>query len=193
MARRLAQSHLFATRPPMRTSSAGFSLYEALLSLTLIAMLTGLAMSSFSDIVANGRIRTELNALFHAVHVARKESIMRRSVVSICPSADGRSCSAGLDWSKGWIMFSNLDRDEPPRVDFGEPILQVHQTGPTVRITANRRGFTLRATVKRATNGTLIVCDRQSRVPARALVVSYTGRPRVALTNRRGESYFCTD
>ncbi len=177
----------------MRNASAGFSLYELLLSLVLIAMLTGLAVSSFASTVANGRIRTEVNALFHAMHTARKESIMRRSVVSICPSVDGRSCSATLDWSAGWIMFNNIDRDEPPRVDIGEPVLQVHRASPEVRITANRRGFTLRATVKRATNGTLVVCDRRSRVAARALVVSYTGRPRVALTNRQGKSYFCTD
>jgi len=177
----------------MHRIPAGFSLYELLLSLVLIAMLTGLAVSSFAGIVANGRIRTEVNALFHAMHVARKESIMRRSVVSICPSTDGQTCSATLDWSAGWIMFSNADRDEPPRIDPDEPILQVHRADPRILITANRRGFTLRATNKRATNGTLVVCDVRSRVAARALVVSYTGRPRVALADRRGSAYHCAD
>lgn len=177
----------------MRQFSAGFSLYELLLTLLLIALLASVAVSSFATVVANGRIRTEVNALFHAIHLARKESIMRRSVVSICPSANGRNCSATLDWSAGWIMFSNIDRDEPPQVDVNEPVLQVHTAGPHIRISANRRGFTLRATSKRATNGTLVVCDHLQRVPARALVVSYTGRPRVALANPRGDSYFCTD
>jgi len=118
---------------------------------------------------------------------------MRRSVVSLCPSVDFRNCTAGLDWSQGWIMFNNIDRDEPPALDQGEPILQIHRTGPQIRITANRRGFTLRATEKRATNGTFVVCDRAGRVTPRALVVSYTGRPRVALEDRRGQPYTCAD
>ncbi|MGI9270298.1 MAG: GspH/FimT family pseudopilin [Woeseiaceae bacterium] len=177
----------------MRQQRKGFSLYELLVTLTLIAILVGLGMPSFAKITASARLRTEVNALFHAVHVARKESIMRRSVVSICPSIDGRTCTAALDWSDGWIMFNNIDRDEPPALDPNEPILQIHRTGSRVRITANRRGFTLRATQKRATNGTIVVCDKAGRVRPRALVVSYTGRPRVAIEDRRGNNYQCAD
>ena len=108
---------------------------------------------------------------------------MRRQVVSICPSPDGRQCAPGRDWTQGWIMFNNRDRDEPPAIDNGEPVLQVHRTGDNLRITANRRGFTLRSTAKRATNGTIVVCDAASRVEPKALVVSYTGRPRVAVAS----------
>lgn len=90
-------------------------------------------------------------------------------------------------------MFANIDRDDPPAVDPGEPILKRHVVGDTVRIHANRRGFTLRATELRATNGTLIFCDREERVEPRALVVSYTGRPRVTREDSRGRPYACTN
>jgi type IV fimbrial biogenesis protein FimT len=90
-------------------------------------------------------------------------------------------------------MFENKDRDSPPRKDPGEILLFSHHVDPTLRIVANRRGFTLRATFLRATNGTLIVCDRAGRVRPRALVVSYTGRPRVASEDRRGHAYNCAD
>lgn len=177
----------------MRRPDPGFTLYELLLTLTLVLIVIGLAIPSFAKMSANGRLRTEVDALFHAIHLARKESIMRRSVVSLCPSFDGNTCTPGLDWSDGWIMFSNLDRDEPPALDQGEPILQIHRAGPNVTITANRRGFTLRATEKRATNGTIVVCDLAGRVTPRALVISYTGRPRVTLEDRRGDAYSCAD
>ena len=177
----------------MRRPSRGFTLYEILITLLLMTLLASLGLPELGKLVARNRISTEVNALFHAIHLARKESIMRRQVVSICPSNDGASCAPGRDWSGGWIMFNNRDRDEPPRIDPDEPVLQVHGIGKDVRITANRRGFTLRATQKRATNGTFVVCDAASRVPPKALVVSYTGRPRVAFRTPRGEPYECAD
>ena len=177
----------------MGRRNRAFTLYELLMTLALVAVLVGLGLPSFAGIVARNLQHVEINALFHAIHVARKESIMRRRVVSLCPSLDGRSCEPGYDWSTGWVMFENSDKDEPPRRDPGEPLLQAHLVSENIQIMANRRGFTLRATQKRATNGTFIVCDRANRAPPRALVVSYTGRPRVTLKTRRGEPYTCTD
>ena len=43
------------------------------------------------------------------------------------------------------------------------------------------------------TNGTLIFCDRAGRARPRALVISYTGRPRVAYEDTRGRPYRCPD
>jgi len=175
----------------MHRRTCGYSLYELLTTTTLIALLLAVAIPSFSSITARQRQRVEIDALFHAIHLARKESIMRRKVVSICPSHDGMSCAPGTDWSSGWLMFENSDRDSPPRVDAGEPVLQRHKVSDNIIIQANRRGFTLRATFLRATNGTFIVCDSQDRIPAKGLVISYTGRPRVALKKTNGEPYFC--
>ena len=118
---------------------------------------------------------------------------MRKQVVSICPTADGTACSPGRDWSGGFLVFENSDRDEPPELDNGEILLHRHLASPSVQITANRRGFTLRATFLRATNGTLVVCDPAGRVTPKALVISYTGRPRVAERTPRGAPYFCAD
>ena len=178
---------------PARGLTRGFTLHEVLITLLIVAVLAGLGLPQFSQIGARTRISTEIDALFHAVHLARKESIMRRQVVSICPSDDGARCTPGRDWSGGWIMFNNRDRDEPPQLDAGEPLLRVHRASDRVRITANRRGFTLRATQKRATNGTIVVCDRAGRARPKALVISYTGRPRVAFETTRGEPYVCAD
>lgn len=177
----------------MLYKNQGFTLYELLMTLLLVALLAGLAMPSFSSVLARQRQRVEIDALFHALHLARKESIMRRKVVSLCPSADQKTCSPGRDWSSGWLMFENKDRDSPPRVDAGEPILKSHVVGEQIRVSANRSGFTLRATFLRATNGTFVVCDSQSRILPKALVVSYTGRPRVADHTTKGDLYSCAD
>lgn len=171
----------------------GFSLLELLMTIAVAALILTLGLPSFGALKARNAQRVELDALFHAVHHARKASIMRKDVVSLCPSRDGATCSPGRDWSGGFLLFENSDRDEPPELDAGEVLLHRHVTGSAVKITANRRGFTLRATFLRATNGTLVVCDPAGRVTPRALVISYTGRPRVAERTPSGERYACTD
>lgn len=177
----------------MTRRQQGYSLYELTVTTLVVAILLSLGVPSFSTMMARNRQRVEVDALFHAIHLARKESIMRRKVVSLCPSQDGSQCAPGKDWSMGWIMFENADRDSPPHVDEGEVLLQHHQVPGNVIIVANRKGFTLRSVYLRATNGTFIICDPVGRVPARALVVSYTGRPRVASSKTDGEPYSCAD
>jgi len=177
----------------MKTRIRGFTLYELLITLVLIALISGLAVPSLEANIARQRQRAEINALFHAIHLARKESIMRRKVVSLCPSVDGQTCTPGRDWSSGWLMFENSDRDSPPSVDANETVLSHHRVDNAVDISANRRGFTLRATFLRATNGTFVFCDPKGRIKPRALVLSYTGRPRVAIHTTDDELYSCED
>ena len=172
-------------------SAGGYSLYELLMSLALAAIVLGVGLPSFGTLVADQRLRAQIDPLFHAIHRARKASITRRRAVTLCASDDGRQCAQSMDWSAGWILFVNDDRDEPPARDDDETLLGVHTGDPGVAIAANRPAFTLRSTELRATNGTLVFCDRAGRVRPRALVVSYTGRPRVALADRRGRPYRC--
>ena len=177
----------------MTIKNQGFTLYELLITILLIALISSLAVPSLAGSIARQRQRVEIDALFHAIHLARKESIMRRKVVSLCPSLDGRICTPGRDWSTGWLMFENKDRDSPPRIDDDEPVLVSHRVSDHVRISANRKGFTLRATFLRATNGTFVFCDPEQRITPKALVVSYTGRPRVARHTPNSELYSCAD
>ena len=176
-----------------RQPGPGYSLLELLMTLGLFALVLTLGIPSFGAIVANHRLRVEVDQFFHAIHLARKASVVRRRVVTICPTANGRDCGGAADWSTGWMMFVNLDRDWPARREADEPILRWLKVQPQNRVVANRLSFSLRSVDLRATNGTLVFCDRAGRARPRALVISYTGRPRVAYTDRRGQPYACPD
>lgn len=175
------------------TRHYGFSLYELLVTISVAAVVLALGIPSFADVLAKQRQRAEVNALFHAVHLAKKESVVRNRVVSVCASRDLEQCDSTTDWSGGWLIFDNLDRDEPPAVDPGEAILHRHTVDSRVQLRSNRRGYTFRSTQKRATNGTIVACDRNGLISPRALVISYTGRPRITGENRYGSPYNCAD
>ena len=74
----------------MPQRNQGFTIYELLVTLALVAVLLGTAVPAFGIFIAKSRQTVEINALFHAVHRARKASIMRRKIVSICPTPDGQ-------------------------------------------------------------------------------------------------------
>lgn len=177
----------------IRRPAGGYSLYELIITVGVAALVLSLGLPSFGKMVADHRLKVEVDALFHAIHLARKESVFRRRAVTLCPSTDGENCASGFDWSVGWIMFVNLDRDAPATRDPGESVLQRYSVSLHNEVTANRRSFSFRTTALRATNGTFIFCDKARQAAPRALIVSYTGRPRVARENTRGTPYKCAD
>lgn len=175
----------------LKRPACGYSLLQLLITLGVVTMLIAGGIPSFGKIVANHRLRVEVDALFHAIHLARKESVVRRLPVTLCPTRDGIACEMHYDWSDGWMMFVNADWDRPAQRDSNEPLLQHFATNTANRIGANHRSFSLRSTMLRATNGTFVFCDRARRATPRALIVSYTGRPRVSLTDSRGNALVC--
>ncbi len=177
----------------IRQNAGGYSLYELIITVGVAALVMSLGVPSFGKMLADHRLKVEVDALFHAVHLARKESVVRRRAVTLCPSRDGQNCSTGFDWSGGWIVFVNLDRDAPATRDEDEPLLQRFSVSSHNQVTANRRSFSFRTTALRATNGTFIFCDKARRASPRALIVSYTGRPRVSRIDRSGNPYICPD
>ena len=59
----------------------GFSLYELLMTMALVALVLTLGIPSFGSIVANHRLKVEVNALFHVVHLARKVKVFRLDII----------------------------------------------------------------------------------------------------------------
>jgi hypothetical protein len=76
------------------------------------------------------------------------------------------------------MVYVNLDGRYPPRRSETEPLLYVHDRELTGTVVSNRPYFEFRPG-RRSTNGTTVFCDRRGAAAAKAVIVSYTGRPRV--------------
>ncbi len=157
--------------------NAGYSLTELLVVLALAALLLGLAVPAFTNLVLDARLVAAVNRLVHGIHVARHEALKTGADVVLCRSRTGRQCTETGDFTQGLIVFVNRDRDDPPRVDAGETVLQAEPAFGLAMLSANRRTFVFRP-FSRSVNGTFTACDRRGDRAARAVVVSYTGRPR---------------
>ena len=61
--------------------ASGYSLYELLITLSIAVVILSLGVPSFGHLLADKQLRVESTALFHAIHRARQESVVRRRVV----------------------------------------------------------------------------------------------------------------
>lgn len=170
----------------------GFTLHELLATLGVLGVLSALSVPSFANFERNARRTTAVNEFFHAVFLARSESIKRGGVVSLCKSLDGRSCANSAKWSDGWIVFVNLDRDDPPQVDANESVLQVYPGWRRGNVQSNRASFSFRPTTQGLVNGTIVFCDDRGPSEARAIIISHTGRPRVSQRDAENKPLRCS-
>ena len=173
-------------------SSPGFTLLELLATVAVAAIVLASGVPFVRSLVLDARRTSAVNGLVHGIHLARTEAHRDLRDVVVCRSATGSTCAAAGNWASGWIVFVNEDRDDPPQIDGGERVLHVIQRQSVGSITSNRRAYVLRPYALRATNGTVVFCDERGRPAARAVIVSYTGRPRVSTRNASGQPLTCT-
>ena len=156
----------------------GFTLIELMITLAIAVILLTVGIPSFSEIIKNNRLTTEINELVTSLNLGRTESIKRGIDVTICKSNTGTSCAG--NWENGWIVF--VDNDDDGSVDAGETILRVHDdlaAGDTLAFPRNRISYSAQGFAVGFT-GTFVLCDDRGSSEGKGLIVSNTGRIRTA-------------
>jgi type IV fimbrial biogenesis protein FimT len=143
--------------------------------------------------VLDARRTADVNGFVLAVQLARNEAAKRGVPAVVCASADRLHCTdPKVRYDGGWIVFVNEDDIRPPDRSPAEPLLYAHQPALLGTITANRPAFEFWPFhTRRSTNGTVVFCDARGPSAARAVIVSYTGRPRVDSVDPDGEPLQC--
>lgn len=172
---------------------AGLTLIELSVVLCILSIGLAIALPSYSGFSAKGRISSGINALIVHTYLARSEAIKRNAQVVLCKSADQQSCSSSGDWSDGWIIFE--DQNKNRSIDTDEPLLKLHSQLKNLSIEYAAFGsnnyITYRPTGDTRTNGTFTICDDKQAAKARALVLYKTGRIRKTDTRPNGEPLSC--
>ncbi|MET0889595.1 prepilin-type N-terminal cleavage/methylation domain-containing protein [Stenotrophomonas sp. SAM-B] len=109
-------------RRPSCSRHTGLTLLELMATLAVLGLLVAVAAPSFIETVSSLRadaLRMQLNSAFSG---ARMAAVTRRENVSVCPSDDGRRCTA--EWSKGWLTYRDPLRRPQPAAE--QDILQYY-------------------------------------------------------------------
>lgn len=172
---------------------SAFTLPELLVAMAVLTIVCVTAVPGFTNILMNIRMGNAVNQLVHTLYNARQNANATGTSTALCATLDGRQCTATNDWTRGWLLFANNDDDDPPQLDPDERLLDSSVLAPQLRLYANRPAFIMRRFGLRTTNGTLFWCDPHGATQPRAVVISFTGKPRISSTSASGAPLNCPD
>lgn len=164
----------------------GFTIVELVVTLTVLGILTAIAVPQFTEFLRNSRRAATINELVGSLSLARSEAVRRGLPVVMCKAVDDTACrtGAGDTWQAGWLVFVNTDADSPPVLDAGETVLKVrtvpasgYQLRPSVGV-SNFIAFGADGSAGQA--GSFTYCDSRGTPRARAIVVGEVGRVRLS-------------
>ena len=113
----------------------GFTLIEALIGMTVVAILLTCIVPAFGGLMAEVQLRSAAYALADALALARSEAIKHGARANLCKSSDRRQCTTAAGWEAGWLLF--LDDNRNGALDRDEVVVRVKPLAP--------RGITARA------------------------------------------------
>lgn len=168
---------------PMKMQQAGFTLVELMVTLTIVVVLTSMAVPGFQTMLVGHRLETAADTLASDFRFARAEAVKRSAQVSICASNSGTACtgSGGL-WKEGWIVF--VDDDGDGVFETGDEIVRVQDAFSGIASIASaspgsdRQFFVFQPTgwSQAASQTFLVTPAGSSGVAARLVCISNKGR-----------------
>lgn len=116
----------------------GFTLVELMVTIAVVAILLAIALPSFRHVIQRNRVATASNDLLASVAYARTTAIFRHQLVSMCPSADGISCtSAGQAFEPGWIVYSYPAGAASANTEYAAPAILLRAIGAHGSVSIN--------------------------------------------------------
>ncbi|HXS74103.1 MAG TPA: GspH/FimT family pseudopilin [Rhodanobacteraceae bacterium] len=165
-----------------RPHSRGFTLIELLMVLSIAGILAVIGMPALGSMLARAHQQSAEGALEASLMHARESAIMRDTHVIVCPSSNGKDCSAGVDWQHGWLIATDVDHDDQP--DKGAGPLAVFNAMPSgMRIVASRgrpRVVFRPDGSAGGSNAQLTICHIGDTHAGRSVVIANSGRVRVS-------------
>ena len=112
-------------------NNRGFTLIELLVTVSLIAILIGVAAPSFTAFQRNAELTSFANSMIATINSARGEAIKRGRYAMVVPVDTA-------NWSSGWTVFVDVDRSQTYDATSSDILVSSREAPPTyLTITPN--------------------------------------------------------
>ncbi len=164
----------------MKTKEQAFTLIELLISLSIIIILTTIAVPSFDKFIERRSIQAHVEKIARILITARLTAVNQNTKVTLCPSGGGTKC--GKNWSQGFLAFidNNGDRqyNGKDEVIYSQPF-----SDTKLKVKWNAFGHKksvqwLETGITNHQNGSFIFCYDKKPTLARGLFITKPGRIR---------------
>ena len=129
----------------MTRKNKGFTLIELMVTISVVAIISAIAVPSFRDMVLENRLVAFSNDFTNTIALARNEALSRRSSVTISP--------VGAHWDSGWTVVSGGEQ-----VGKVEALEQLTATGTASDIVMSSKGV-----LTGLAWGAVKVCDKRPK------------------------------
>jgi type IV fimbrial biogenesis protein FimT len=158
----------------------GFTLFELLVALGIAALLVTVGVPSMRDMIMDNRIISQANHFVATINAARSSAVRYQRAAIVCSTANFDAavptCSGSTDWSDGWIVWVDKDRNTATSADeivVVSPPLSGSVTmtsGAVASFSYDSRGFGTTAA------DDISFCDSRSGETGRIIRVNAAGR-----------------
>ena len=158
----------------------GFSLLEFLVMLVIGGVLIALAAPSFRSIQREYQLSTAADLILTHLHIARSHAVTHSVRVEVCSLGDGDQCGGTDNWSDGWMIFEDSNRNRLR--DDGEMLLLRHRSDRSrvlIRFRKTEPYQYYHPTGLGWPGGTFTLCPSTANGEGRAVVLAPNGRPRM--------------
>jgi len=163
--------------------TAGFTLIEMLLVLSLLAILLALAVPAFGSALRSRRLDAAADALAGDIRLARSTATRLSRPVDICAHDGAGRCATPADWSRGWLVFIDRTADHRPGPGDALVVQRGAPTGVVVRLRngarADRLSFRPNGMLASGVGGSLLLQAAGAPQDTRTLTLNAIGRVRV--------------
>ena len=162
----------------------GFNIIELMVVLAVASILLSVGVPSFRSVIMDNRLSNQSNSFVTAINSARSYAVRYQRNATICATADYSAavptCDATTDWSNGWFVWVDKNRDS---ITDANEVISVHEPladTSTFASTAassfsyDARGFSLNG------GDDLTLCDNRTAETGRLIRVNNVGRTSVS-------------
>ena len=140
----------------LRMTSSGFTLIELMVTIAVLAIIVGIAAPSISTQLANQRVKSTTATLLNALKEAKVESVIRRQEVKLSYNNNGTS--------SGTIKIKDNS--------LGTSVTYQYDAKSTIKSADDEINFKPNKTAEEMT---FIICDSNTSIAPRQIVVSAIG------------------